>query len=150
MDWFIALIAALALATQFAGWMVWRNLMVWMPVTARMTGNDYREAERHFDGIGASMLMENNNESGRLTMCWYAYDDEAGVRHTTQFFTLVERGFAPDAAITVWYDPENPERVTRIGPFAWLLVMVTLAAATGYLIANGAEGLALIVWPREA
>jgi hypothetical protein len=137
MNLVLALVVLGALAAQYAAWLAWRNFMIWQPVSARLTGSDYREAERHFDRMPVYAMAGDDAETARLTECWYSYDDDGGARHTVQLTTMVNRGQSPDPSKVIWYDPANPARVSRFGPGFWSLIAVTLIAATAWLVMRG-------------
>jgi hypothetical protein len=144
----LALVAALALLAQFAAWMVWRNLMVWQPVVARLSGSDYREAEQNFDSMLNPMTSNigwalGTTERDRLTECWFRYEDQSGKTHSVQLTRITARGYNPDGSIVLWYDPRNPERCTRFGPGFWAIMGIASAGALIWLFTRGAALLSL-------
>ncbi len=140
MSMFMTLAAALALLVQFALWMVWRNLMIWHPVDAHLSGHDYNQSKQERDNafrvpVGPLTVdLMGPQDDARITECWYRYCDEDGETHTVSLTDLVTRGYNPEASIMLWYDPANPDRCTRFGPGTWLLVLVASAASLAALI----------------
>ena len=125
----LALIAALALLAQFSIWMAWRNLMIWQPAVARLSGSDYREAEQNFDSMRNPLTSNigwafGNEPRERLTECWFRYEDQSGETHSAELTRFTERGYNPDAFVVLWYDPKDPERVTRFSPFFWAILAI--------------------------
>ena len=157
----IALIAIFALLAQFAGWMVWRNLMIWTPVVAEISGSDYGELEpdfnyidtpifaarsifAHYFGERDPLYQDSTFHRERQTEICYRYEDESGGIHSVQLTRIVERGRALSPSTMIWYDPNHPERFTTYGPGSWLLILIASLTALSFLFLKGVAALSAL------
>lgn len=149
-----ALIIVLALLVQYAAWMIWRNLMIWSPVVARLTGSDYREAEQNFDStfdLSATNIGSNNVglDFERMTECCFRYEDHNGKTHMVELTRITRRAHSPEACMVLWYDPQNPEKCTRWSPGIWLIVLLASSGVLAWLLLGGMQVLAALSLPAR-
>jgi hypothetical protein len=140
----VALAVLLVLIAQGAAWLAYRNLMLWNPAAAVLAGTEYDEGEREIDAIGSVLIgplhidvIDDTYSDYRHVTSYMRFTDHNGVRREATVWEWVRRGLFPTAAMTIWYDPENPERTTQFGPGTYSLVAVAALAALAWLLTRG-------------
>lgn len=103
----------------------------WRPAAATLWASDYGEAERRADRFRA---LWDDEDTSRLTKMTVMFEDEAGTRRRAEVSALVPRGTMPDGSFVVWYDPDDPDHVTRDGPLWWLICTATAWAGAILLL----------------
>ena len=136
----------LVLATFYCLWRAGRLFGGWRPAVANVLDSDYGEGQQSEDfwSFGFTAFTSRgwswrDGEDGRLIEDRICFEDGDGNRHRATVQRRVRRGWRPSSVYTIWYDPENPARVTAFGPGHWLLLALVWAAMLATLLATGMQ-----------
>jgi len=109
----------------------------WQPAPATVWRSDYTEGQQSEDfwSMGMTLFTSRgwnwrDGEDSRYIEDEIRFRDRDGIERRTIVHRWVHRGWRPDGAYTVWYDPKEPTRATTLGPFtwgAWALLSLLLA-----------------------
>lgn len=128
----VLLISVLTFAVLFCGWKAFSMFTSWRSAAAAVLATDYTELEQLDDRWGMGTLRGwhplTDGEHTRRIEAQVFFDDEDGTRHRVTVNRYTRRGWSPDGAFVLWYDPSNPANATCFGPGHWLLVALGLAA----------------------
>jgi hypothetical protein len=119
----------LALAALYCLWRAGHLLAAWRPAVANVMATDYDADQQSEDfwSFGFTLFTRRgwnwrDGRNGRLIEDRNLFEDAAGTRRRATVARRVRRGWHPSAVYTVWYDPNDPARVTAFGPGHWLLL----------------------------
>ena len=145
----ILAVPAITLGVLYCLWRAWGLLSGWRPAVANVVDSDYDSPQQKEDfwSFGFTALTSRgwnwrDGENARLIEDRIVFEDGNGTRHRATVKRRVRRGWRPSAVYTVWYDPEDPDRVTAFGPFYWLLmalvcgIMLVTVFSTGMSLAG--------------
>jgi hypothetical protein len=143
-DLLILAAPALMLALLYCLWRAGHLLAAWRPAVASVTGSDYDRAQQSEDFwcFGFTLFTSRgwnwrDGEHGRLIEDEISFDDRTGQSHRATVQRRVRRGWRPSSVYTIWYDPEDPARVTAFGPFHWLMLALVWAVTLASLFNLG-------------
>ena len=113
----------------------------WRAAPARVWRSDYTEMQQHDDfwsmgftlGTARGFDWRDGQHSRRIEE-EIVYTRSDGTDHRAVVHRQVRRGWRPNAAYVVWYDPANPEKVTAFGPFSWLGYAGLIAFMIGLIV----------------
>jgi hypothetical protein len=125
----------LMLAMLYCCWRAVSLFGTWRAATAIVRDSDYSEREReddfwHFGSPLGTLRGWNwrDGENARLITDKVEFTDAQGESRRATVERRVRRGGRPSGAYTVWYDPDDPARVTAFGPGYWLIIAVAFGA----------------------
>jgi hypothetical protein len=121
----------LVLAMLYCRWRAAHIFATLQPAVANVMRSDYDQSQQSedfwsfgFTGLTSRGWNWRDGENGRLIEDEIFFEDNQGARHRATVQRRVRRGWRPNSVYTVWYDPEDPAKVTAFGPGHW--VMLTL------------------------
>jgi hypothetical protein len=144
----ILIVAApmLMLATLYCLWRAAHMLMTQRPAVANVMRSDYDQGQQleDFWSFGFTAFTSRgwnwrDGEDGRLIEDQIMFEDGEGERHRATVQRRVRRGWRPDSVYTIWYDPNDPAKVTSFGPGHWLLLAIVWAVALVSLFGVGLQ-----------
>jgi hypothetical protein len=142
------------LAAAFCLFRAVRMLGSWRAAPARVWRSDYTDAQQSDDfwSFGATLGTVRgwnwrDGDHSRLIEDEIVYTLTDGSERRGLVRRQVRRGWRPDAAYVVWYDPADPARVTAFGPFSWLLYAMLIAFLLGLLAVAAIERGLPLSWP---
>ena len=154
----IILLAAIAIWLVMAGALLRAMWLFanWRPAIAQVRRSDYTEAQQWEDrwSLGNTWRTSRgfdwrDGDDMRYITDDVDFTDADGQRHCVQVRRHVVLGFSPSSVYTVWYDANDPGRVTAYGPLSLLFVAFVacglLALTIRALLAAG--GLAAAIAP---
>lgn len=126
----------LAIAGLMLGacWCVWRASVLfagWSPAVATVmrSGYSYDERRDDFFSMGLSVGTKRgwdwrDGEGKRWVEDEVAFETQAGRTCRAIVGRQVTRAWKPSGVFRIWYDREDPSRVTAYGPWYWSLMAV--------------------------
>lgn len=145
-DMLVVAAPMLMLATLYCLWRAAHMLMTFRPAVANVMRSDYDQGQQSEDfwSFGFTAFTSRgwnwrDGEDGRLIEDQIMFEDGDGERHRATVQRRVRRGWRPDGVYTIWYDPDEPARVTSFGPGHWLLLAVVWAVSLVGLFGFGLQ-----------
>jgi hypothetical protein len=121
-DLVVLAVPCLMLAMLFCCWRAVNLFGTWRAATATVRDSDYSERERQDDfwhfGFTIGTIRGWNwrdGENARLITDKVEFIDSDGEQRRATVERRVHRGWRPSGAYTLWYDPNDPARVTAFG-----------------------------------
>jgi hypothetical protein len=143
-DLLIVAAPVLMLAALYCLWRAVRMFAAWRPAVASVTRSDYDSGQQSEDfwSFGFTAFTSRgwswrDGENGRLIEDEIFFEDGEGRRHRATVQRRVRRGWRPSSVYTIWYDPEDPDRVTAFGPGYWVMLALVWAVMLGSLFSLG-------------
>ena len=128
-DFLIVAAPMLMLATLYCLWRAAHMLMTLRPAVANVMRSDYDQGQQSEDfwSFGFTAFTSRgwnwrDGEDGRLIEDQIMFEDGDGERHRATVQRRVRRGWRPYSVYTIWYDPDEPAKVTSFGPGYWVLL----------------------------
>jgi hypothetical protein len=126
----------LMLAMLYCCWRAMSLFGTWCAATATVRDSDYSEREReddfwHFGTTFGTIRGWNwrDGDHARLISDRIDFTDAEDEEHSATVERRVRRGWRPSGAYTVWYDPDDPAKVTAFGPGYWLMIALAFGVA---------------------
>jgi hypothetical protein len=143
-DLLIVAVPLLVLAMLYCLWRAAHMFATLRPAVANVTRSDYDQGQQSEDfwSFGFTALTSRgwdwrDGENARLIEDEIVFEDDQGARHRATVRRRVRRGWRPYSVYTIWYDPEDPAKVTAFGPGHWIMLALVWGAVLVSLFSLG-------------